>query len=196
MKKVQMSKTDEEVLIKVIQEGGAQRNKYVQKIISSYQGYIFKIKSETGLTENVLRDLYTDTVMLVLKHIEEEKYRGESRLSTYFYRIFYFKTVDFIRQNASSKIDYTDDVPDLGDDTQNLTGIIEARDEMNQVISLLDKMCPQCRQIIMDWAYYGFKSDEIGARIGETDPVKYSRIKYNCIDKFKKLWYKKFLAIQ
>ncbi|MCE7042644.1 RNA polymerase sigma factor [Dyadobacter sp. CY312] len=194
MKKALLNGSDEAALISVIKEGGAEKNKYVKQLISGYQGYIFKLHSETGLSESVLKDLYTDTVMLIIKHIEEEKFRGESKLSTYFYRIFYFKTVDFLRLNAGSKIDYTDELPDFSDDAQNITGIMEARDEMNQIIRLLDKMCHPCRQIIMDWAYYGFKAEEIGARIGETDPVKYSKIKYNCIDKFKKLWTKQVLA--
>ena len=47
----------------------------------------------------------------------------------------------------------------------------------------------------MDWAYWGFKPDEIGERIGETDRAKYAKLKYNCIDKFKKLWNKKTAAM-
>jgi RNA polymerase sigma factor (sigma-70 family) len=194
MKKVLLNKSEEEKLIAAIREGGKEKNLYVKQLISLFQGYIFKLRTDTGLSEIVLKDLYTDTVLLVIKHIEERTFRGESRLSTYFYKIFYFKTVDHIRQSATSKIDYTDEVPDFGDDAQNITGIMEARDEMNQIIRLLDKMCPPCRQIIMDWAYYGFKPEEIGARIGEPDPVKYSKIKYNCIDKFKKMWAKQVVA--
>jgi RNA polymerase sigma factor (sigma-70 family) len=190
--KTLQSNYDETALILALKSGGVEREKYVSTLINGYKGYIFKIQSETGLNESTLKDLYTDTVMLVLKHIENETFRGDSRLSTYFYKILYFKTVDFIRTNASSKIDYTDELPETGDDAQNIAGRIEAQEELGQIIRLLDKMCSPCREIIMDWAYWGFKPDEIGQKIGETDPVKFSKLKYNCIDKFKKLWLKRF----
>jgi RNA polymerase sigma factor (sigma-70 family) len=186
------SNYDEQALILALRNGGIEKEKSIRKLINGYKGYIFKIQSETGLSESTLGDLYTDTVMLVLKHIENETFRGDSRLSTYFYKILYFKTVDFLRQHASNKIEYTDEVPEFGDEAQNISGHIEAQEELGQIIRLLDRMCSPCREIIMGWAYWGFKPDEIGHTIGETDPVKYSKLKYNCIDKFKKLWLKRF----
>ncbi|TDE15317.1 RNA polymerase sigma factor [Dyadobacter psychrotolerans] len=195
MSTLQKTKADEFELVAAIKAGSFEKNKYVKLLISDHQGYIYKLRTETGLDESVLKDIYTDTVLLILQHIENDTFRGDSRLSTYFYKIFYFKTVDYIRQNASSRIEYTDELPEHSDETQNITQIVEAKDEMNLIIKLLDKMCSPCREIIMDWAYWGFKPDEIGQRIGETDPVKYSKIKYNCIDKFKKLWHKRTAAM-
>jgi RNA polymerase sigma factor (sigma-70 family) len=187
---------DEHALIAAIKQGGPEKNKYVKLLIADHQGYVYKLRVETGLSEETLKDIFTDTVLLVLEHIENDIFRSESRLSSYFYKIFYFKTIDHIRKNASNKIDYTDDLPELGDDGQNITRIVELKDEMNMIIKVLDDMCFPCRDIIMDWAYWGFKSEEIGERIGETDPVKFARIKYNCIHKFKKLWSEKMAVSQ
>lgn len=192
MKLKLQTRAEEATLIEVVKNGGFEKNKYVNQLIEQYQGYIHKLHSETGLSESILKDLYTDTVLLVLKHIENENFRNESRLSTYFYKIFYFKTIDYIRSDAASKIQYTSELPEYGDDSQNIYQNLEARDEMSQIIRLLEKMCPLCRQLIMEWAYWGFKPEEIGAHIGETNPVKYSKLKYQCIDRFKKLWTKKF----
>jgi len=188
-------KADELELVTAIRNDSFEKNKYIKHLINDYQGFIHKVRSETGLDESILKDIYTDTVLLILQHIRNDTFRGESRLSTYFYKIFYFKTVDYIRQNAANRIEYTDELPEQGDETQNITQLMEARDEMALIVKLLDKMCSPCREIIMDWAYWGFKPDEIGERIGETDPVKYSKLKYNCIDKFKKLWNKKIAAM-
>lgn len=171
------------------------KNKNAQKLIDDHYGFIYKLKNETGLEEDTLKDIYTDTVLLILEHMENGTFKGESKLSTYFFRIFYFKTVDFLRKNASNKIDYTNELPEIDDSGQNVTRDIEIKDEMSQIVLLLDKMCSPCREIIMDWAYWGFKVDEIGIRIGETDPVKFSKLKYNCLEKFKALWNKKMASI-
>jgi RNA polymerase sigma-70 factor (ECF subfamily) len=181
---------DEEVILS-IKQGNKDKNKLVQKLIDDHHGFIHKLKLETGLSEIELKDIYTDTVLLVLQHIENNTFKGESKLSTYFFRIFYFKTVDYLRKVSANKIDYTGDLPDQNDAAQNVTSQIEVRDEMSQIVRLLDKMCAPCRQIIMDWAYWGYKPDEIGERIGERDPVKFSKMKYNCVEKFKKLWNKR-----
>jgi hypothetical protein len=39
----------------------------------------------------------------------------------------------------------------------------------------------------MDWAYQGFPLEEIAKRIGENDPIKFSKLKYGCINKLKNL---------
>ncbi len=174
---------------------GIDKNSLVKTLIDEHYGFVYKLKAETGLSEGDLKDLYTDTVMLVVEHIENGLFKGQSKLSTYFYRIFYFKTIDFIRKNASNKIDYVHDLPEVDDLQQNLTRDLESRDEMKQIMLLLDKLSSPCREIIMDWAYWGLNANEIGEKIGEPDPVKFSKLKYNCLDKFKKLWNKQITSI-
>ncbi|GLU52692.1 sigma-70 family RNA polymerase sigma factor [Dyadobacter frigoris] len=190
MTDAQKIKSDEHALIAAIKNGGTNKNKYVTQLINDYQGYIHKLHSKTSISESILKDIFTDTVLLVLEHIESETFRGESKLSTYFYKIFYFKAVDYLRHHAANKIDYMDSLPEYADDKQNIMQQLESTETLSQIIQLLDKMCLPCRQIIMGWAYWGFKTEEISDRIGESDPVKYSKIKYNCIVKFKKLWNK------
>ena len=182
--------TDDEVRV-FSKTGNTDRNRQAQKLIDDHYGFIYKLKGETGLDEETLKDIYTDTVLLILDHIESGIFKAQSKLSTYFYRVYYFKTVDFLRKKTTNKIDYTNELPEINYSNENLTLDLEVKDEMNQIIILLDTMCAPCRQIIMDWAYWGFKSEEIGERIGEKDPVKFSKLKYNCIDKFKKIWNKK-----
>jgi len=173
----------------------ADKNRLAQKLIDDHYGFIYKLKAETGLNEETLKDIYTDTVLLILNHMENGTFKAESKLSTYFFRVYYFKTIDFLRKNASNKIDYTNELPEINDSGQDFTQDLEIKDEMNQIIILLDTMCSPCREIIMDWAYWGFKPEEIGERIGERNPVKFSKLKYNCIEKFKKLWTKKMSGI-
>jgi RNA polymerase sigma factor (sigma-70 family) len=186
----------EPALLPPLKLSNTDKNRLVKKLIDEHYGFIYKLKAETGLSEDDLKDLYTDTVMLILDHMENGTFKGESKLSTYFFRIYYFKTVDFTRKSASNKIDYMNELPEVNDSQQNVTRDVETKDEMNQIVLLLDKMCSPCREIIMDWAYWGLKSEEIGEKIGERNPIKFSKLKYNCLDKFKKLWSKQMSTFE
>jgi RNA polymerase sigma factor (sigma-70 family) len=163
------------------------RARYVKKIIDDHQGFIYKLKVETGLAEEELRDIYTDTVVLVIQHIEAGIFKGDSKLSTYFYRVFYFRTIDFVRKKQSNRIDYTDSLPDHNDYAQNVLQELVQKEEVRLIFKVLDKMADPCRQLIMDWAYWGFTSQEIGVKIGVKDPVKFAKLKHNCLGRFRKL---------
>ncbi|WP_254559996.1 RNA polymerase sigma factor [Dyadobacter diqingensis] len=185
----EISFADDPVIVS-IRKGGVEREKSVKKMIADYHGYIHKLHIQTNVSQNILRDIYIDTIIVIIAKIEDGSFKGESKLSTYLYRIFYFKTIDFIRKTSVNKIDYRDDVPDSQDFSKDIAKAVEVDEDIGRMIRLLDNMCPPCRQIIMDWAYWGFSAEEIAKRIGEDDPVKFSKIKYGCIEKLKKLWNK------
>lgn len=174
-------------LLNSIRGDEKRRGRYVKKIIDDHQGFIYKLRIETGLGEEDLKDIYTDTVLLVLQHIEDGIFKGESKLSTYFYRVFYFRTIDFVRKKESNRIDYTDNLPERNDFARNVLQELEDKEEAFLIFKVLDKMEDPCRQIIMDWAYWGFSAEEIGKKIGVQDPVKFSKLKYNCLSRFRKL---------
>ncbi|GAB2767010.1 hypothetical protein GCM10027275_06480 [Rhabdobacter roseus] len=146
-----------------------------------------------GLAEEVLKDIYTDTVISVVRQVEEGHFRGDSKLSSYFFRIFYFKTIDYLRKEAhsQSRILFTNEVPDLGD-SNSWNGTIhdglDSEDRLKQISAVLNKMCPLCRSLIDDWILKGYTVQEMAERMGETDIRKFSRTKYKCTEKFKSLW--------
>ncbi|MCE7065098.1 RNA polymerase sigma factor [Dyadobacter sp. CY326] len=177
----------DDIIIELIRKGGVHREQSVKRIIAEYHGYIHKFYIETKVSKSILADLYTDTIIVLIAKIEDGSFKGESKLSTFLYRIFYFKTVDYIRKKMTNKVHYHDNLPDVEDDSKNIEKALELDEETLRIIRALDKMCPPCRQIIMDWAYWGFSLEEIAKRIGEEDHVKLSKIKYGCISKLRKL---------
>lgn len=180
--------TDDQQLVSEILRGGAAKEKSVQRILSDYQGYIYKIHTKTRVSLTILKDIYTDTVLVVIGRIENGTFKGDSKLSTYLYQVFYFKTIDFIRKASSEKVVYLDKVPDRQDSRNNIEHNLEISDDVRRLLAIINTMCPPCRQIILEWGYWGYTPEEIAVRINEGNIVKFSRIKYSCIEKLKKLW--------
>jgi len=179
---------DDQQLVAAVLKGGTDKENSVKKLISDHQGYIFKLHIKTHVNLSILKDIYTDTVLVVIGRIENGTFKGESKLSTYLYQVFYFKTIDFIRKASAEKLVYVDNVPDDQASGDNIERNLEISDEARKLLDVINTMCSPCRQIILDWGYWGYSPEEIAARINENDPAKFSRIKYSCIEKLKKLW--------
>lgn len=179
---------DDHQLMAAVLKGGAEKEKSVKKLISDHQGYIFKLHIKMHVNLSILRDIYTDTVLIVIGRIENGSFKGESKLSTYLYQVFYFKTIDFIRKAGSDKLVYLDQVPDHQDNASNIERNLEVSEEARKLLDIIGTMCEPCRQIILDWGYWGYSLEEIAVRINENNPAKFSRLKYSCIEKLKKLW--------
>ncbi len=172
------------------------KNDQAKEILEAHSGYIHKFKKDTGLPDTILRDIYTDTVLTVINKMDQGEFRGESKISTYFYKIFYFKAVDYMRKTARNKIDYLETLPEHSDETQDIEKSMLSLEVMSEISLVLDKMCPICRQIIMEWAYWGLSNEEIRVKIGVTNPAKFSKQKFNCLEKFKKLWNKEMRNLE
>ena len=179
---------DDHELVAAVLHGGTDREKSIKRIISAHQGYIFKLHTKTHVNLGILKDIYIDTVLIVIERIENGSFKGESKLSTYLYQVFYFKTIDFIRKASAEKLVYLDVVPDCQDSGNNIERNLEISDEARKLLDIINTMCPPCRQIILDWGYWGYSLEEIAVRINENNPAKFSRLKYSCIEKLKKLW--------
>ena len=84
-------KADELALVAAIKNDSFEKNKYIKHLINDYQGFIHKIKSETGLDESILKDIYTDTVLLILQHIRNDTFRGRAGYLLIFIKYFTLK---------------------------------------------------------------------------------------------------------
>lgn len=159
-----------------------------KKVIDQHKGFICKLHDETGVEKPLLYDIYIDSVILLFDHIEGGKFNRKSKLSTYLFRVFYFKTIDEVRRSAASKVVYTDTVPDLEDSKRNAEVELEELETTRKVALILDSMSPQCRELILDWAYLGYDLEEIRQRMGFDSPTRFSKFKFTCLKKFRDLW--------
>lgn len=178
----------EDEVIAAVKNGVQKRDDIINKILVQFEGYVNKFQKETDLDREVLYDIYVDTVLQVLDHIENDKFQRKSKLSTYLFRIYYFKVIDEIRKLSSENIIYTDDLPDYPDPLLNAVNRLELSDTMLRVKRVLDTMSPECKEFIMNWGYLGYDLEELRKRMNFDNSIKFSKFKFNCIKKFRELW--------
>ena len=172
-------------LIEGILEGGVKREKCIAHIYDTHIGFIRKINREKHVDLEAARDAYADAVVKLSEQIILSKFRGESKLSTYLYRIFFNKCVDVLRKKSSNTIETVSEYPDLPDHASNMLHRLGIADEMKRVDGLLKQLGEKCKKILLDWAYHGYSMEEIAQRTGLKNAESATAQKYKCLKKLK-----------
>lgn len=184
--------TDEEI-IEGIRAGGILRQKLAAQIYQQYMGYVYKGQQRYKLNLEEARDAYADAITGVCRHIEEGRFRGESKLSTYLFKSFSNRCVDKLRRRASNaNVEWESLVPTMPDKAKTMIQEIVLKEDTERLLALMDQLGENCKKILIDSEYYGFNMEEISERIGFKNAASVSSMKYRCMDKLKKLLRKKY----
>jgi len=100
------------------------------KVIQENEGIIFKITSFYAAKDQPISDLYQEVVLNLWKAYPS--FRGESKISTWIYRIALNTCITFFRRSKRQPdyVDITMDVPDFE----------ESSDEIKQLYDLINKL--------------------------------------------------------
>lgn len=179
-------KLSDQQLIDGILKGGSTRERCIAAIYDANIGFVYKLQQKQSLEEDEARMAYADAVVTLSEQIASQKFRGDSKISTYLYRIFFNKCVDVNRKKSSNRITTTDEFPVLAEDSKNMQELLELGDEVKQLHGILDRIGEKCKQILIDWGYHGYTMDEIAERAGLKNAESAISQKYKCFTKLKK----------
>ncbi len=174
-------------IIEAFSAGGASKEKAVNHVMSDFIHYLPKVAKKTGLSRDEALDVFTDAIMALIDQTTSTQFKGESKLSTYFYKIFYFKCVDLFRKNTTNKIDYREELPETSDTSPLAEKEIEINEEINQLYKYLNQIGEPCKQILLDWGFWGYNMKEIAERAGLEGSTQAKDRKYKCLQKLRKL---------
>lgn len=181
-----MEVSDEKIIIE-IRAGGLKRESATDMLMRKYIKYVSSIQKKYHVEEEQAIDLFTDAIIGLIMRIEQNKFRGESKLSTYFYRIFVNKTIDHLRKKNVNIVQIEDQ--EFSNFSQERPQSEEWFDKMKfeNLKQTMKKIGEPCYQILMDWGFWGYSMEEIGSRldIGSKDQVK--KKKYTCLKKLRKI---------
>jgi len=167
--------------------GGSSKRKAVQQLFTQHQGMMYKVMTKLNLPFEAIKDMYADAVSAVIWNVDTNKFKGDSKLSTYLYRIFYNKSVDHLRHTTTNKnasyleLDDKNSPIAVESDERRLETSLDVERIKSEILELGNP----CSAIIMEWAYWGYKMAEIAERNGLENADKAKKKKYSCLQKLR-----------
>lgn len=179
--------TDQEVLSSII-EGGQSLENATQHMIQSNVGLMHDIMSKLNLSSFDVKDKYADAVSNLVWNIQTGKFKADSKISTYLYKILYNKSIDHLRHISTNKNRATVDI----ESHQHINTLDDEhttfqRMAFNEVKTEILNLGTRCQGVIMDWAYYGYSMKEIAERNSIENADKAKKMKYTCLQKLRLL---------
>lgn len=147
------------------------------------------IKTKLNMSSELIKDAYADSISTIIWNIDTQVFKGDSKLSTYLYKILYNKSVDLLRHSSTYKneayVELTDDIPQEA--TSDISRQLEIKLDVEKVKEEILQLGNPCNAIILDWAYWGYSMAEIATRNGIESADKVKKKKYNCLQKLRSL---------
>ncbi|MEM6347737.1 MAG: sigma-70 family RNA polymerase sigma factor [Bacteroidota bacterium] len=188
--KLKATQQDETQWIAAIRQGGVARERAIHALNLAYRGYLVQQKQKLKLSEEDVIDCYTDAVVAVSEHVVDGRFAGESRLSTYFFRIFSNRCIDKLRSNTTNikkaQQDWSEAFVHLPDRAQDFLRSMMDQEKLELVLSYLDALGERCRQILWYSAYWGYSPKEIAEKMNFSSPKSASSQRYQCLQALKK----------
>ncbi len=185
MKPISKIHSDEAIILE-IRLGGIHGELAKTNLFRQYAYFVRKRPAKYGLTEEDALDAYTDAYLAVIDHIKSGRFRGESSIKTYLSRIFRNKCVDKARRNATMKVDWVEEFPDLRDESRNFLQTIISREELKGVRKKLALLNEKCREMLLMSAE-GYSPLEIAQKLNLATARSASSQRYKCLEKLKKM---------
>lgn len=177
--------TDQEIIAN-IRDGGQSREQMVKFLLEKHLGFIIKARRKFRISEEDAYDVYGDAITDIVTNIERGKFRMDSKLSTYLFRIIQYKCMDLLRKKTTHTVEMQEDAYAVKAQADIVNAII-VKEDMRKLGRLLDKMGEPCKQILLDWGFWGYSMEEIANRVGMRDASQVKKKKYKCLQQLRKL---------
>jgi len=177
--------TDQEIHASIL-AGGRATEVATHYILTTHQGMMYQIKTKLNLSDSDIKDVYADAISHLIWNIKTGKFLAESQISTYLYRVFYNKSVDHLRHITTNKNAPTAEITNLSmESDENLEANSYNNIVSAQVKNEIKGMGTPCKQILIDWAYWGYSMKEIAIRNNLENGVVAKKKKYTCLQKLR-----------
>ncbi|MEO0896241.1 MAG: sigma-70 family RNA polymerase sigma factor [Bacteroidota bacterium] len=179
---------DDKAFISALLSGGTQAEKAIQSFFDQHKGMIGDAIKRHQLTETECLDAYTDAIIGMRRQILRGKFEGKSKLSTYFYKIYYFKCVDLIRDKSTKSEVVVEEFPDTEDERPIASDTLQTREAFQALLAYMEKLGKQCKEILMYRYYWGYEDmAEIAHILGIKNANTAGSLRYRCMKQLMKI---------
>ena len=185
------SRPKEAELITSIRSGGQPREWATRQLLERNIYYVKKLSRQFNLPEENVLDAYTDALMLLIDHVATGRFRGESQLSTYLYQILFNKCRDLLKKPSTNTVELNEWTEKWDASSKSFLKDFIDKETVASLKNQFDLLGETCKQVLLDWGYWGYKMEEIAERTGLENGDQAKKRKYKCLQKLRKILAKK-----
>lgn len=159
----------------------------IEILVHRYKKKIFTYISLNVKKQHLAEDLFQDTIIKVIKSLQEGKYQDNGRFLSWVMRIAHNLIIDHFRHEKQFKVISNDDQemdmfnsPKYSDDT--VEQVMVWNQVMNDVRNLVEELPPDQKEIILLRHYGGLSFKEIAEQTNVSINTALGRMRYALIN--------------
>lgn len=186
-----MKKIDDEQIIERIRTGGTEANNALKTLMRAWRKKSIIEGKKYGLNKEEIKDPYQESMIALYENILARKFRGESKLETYWKNIFYRKCVDWLRKNkTSNNEEFKEHILESPSQFKYVYQIAfdeERKIALRKIVGdCLSKLKNDCRELILGTYFKGLENIELALIYKYSSVGVVKTTKYRCMVKLKK----------
>lgn len=177
--------TDEEI-IEGLRDRKYNRTVFENHLFDQHKGFVQQAIEKYRLSKEDALSAYADAILALIDQMEKGNFRGESKLSTYLYKIFQNKCIDQVRKNTAqqSRFQWLEEISHIGEEVKDTLDQLLARERVEQLVGLLDKLGKNCKDLLLLWGEE-YSLEEIAHILQFKDAGSVKSRKYKCLKELK-----------
>lgn len=178
---------NERQVILQIEAGGRARRAAEYQLFDRFRYLVNQGMRKHGLSEDDAIDAYTDSILVLIRTIEDGKFQSQNKISTLLHAIFFRKCVDVFRKNANT-LEITELMPEsstLPDRAQDILRNMMTQENVRRLRVFMLQLGQRCQEILWDSLYFGYRPAEIAEKYGLKNAETVLSQKSRCLKKLR-----------
>ena len=170
-------------LIADIKAGGLRCEKAMEYVYKKHIETVISFITARNGTRDEGKDIFQDAVIQLLLNVQQGVFQGNSALGTYLFAIsknLWYRRFSRVKREET----YATQMIPLSTESEDPEMRLMTKDQQAQVGSLLDRLKPKCREVLLLWGRK-FAMKEIADRLGYTNEQVVRNKKNLCLKELK-----------
>ncbi len=184
-----IKKQTDKDLIAGIKQGGRKGETCTTWLFKKYKGWVISLSNEYDQNEEDVLNAYLDGLLALINQIKQGQFKGDSKLSTYFYRIVKNKCIDAYRKNTTYKATriVNEKAPDVEDTSTNFFTHLINTEEVKHIKKMLCSMDSFCKDFLIDALFQDYLTEELIEKYGFSNARQVRNKKFLCLQNLRTL---------
>lgn len=174
-------------IIEQIKTGGLEKERAIRLLLQQHWGLIKRAQGRYRLSADEAEEVFLDSLMAFAAAVLKGTFRGESKISTYLFRVMENRSKNKIRDlsRAEAKYPFVQEMPAMPEKANNILQEMIQREDQNWVELFLQQAGEKCRKILTMQVFGGYNLEEISQTLGFKSARSVSTTRHRCIEKLK-----------